>query len=792
MRKTDISRYTGTPMPDHYNNEAGEVAISTAKTILLVVWRVLATILMVGLCTGVIVGISMLFYVASLSGETVDVDLRTMKLDQTSFIYELDENGNFVESQSVQAIENREWVEFDQIPKQMKDAIVAIEDKRFYDHHGVDWKRTAGAILGLATGNDMGGGSTLTQQLIKNITDDNDVSLTRKLREIFRALNFEKRYTKDEILEMYLNYVNFGSGTRGVQAAANLYFDKDIQNCSIAECAAIAGITQNPVGLSPLLHPQANKDRREDVLDQMHEQGKIDDAEYAQAIKESATMTFAEQDDENIVDYQYVNDWYVETMLQDIINDLVNTKHISTEAADDLLRKGGLKIYCAKDRTAQKVAQEYLENQENLPDDTDIQVAFTMMDYNGRMLAVVGQRGEKEGNLLMNYAAYDAPRQPGSSIKPIAVYAPAIDMNLIHYSSKIKDEPIEWDADGDGVLDNNWPPNWYNNPPYYKDQLLLPKALEISSNATAAQVLVGNLGLQNSFNFLTQKLGISTLDPTVDMLPSGLATGGAHNGITLQEMTAAFQIFGNGGMYNKPYTYYYVEDDQGNAILDNRENIGTQAISSQSSTIMRHLLYQPIYGTWNPTATRCQIPGTTVYGKTGTTDQSQNSWFIGGTPYAVAGIWLGHPTPADMTGTEANFAKSLWPSIMSAYIDTMAETKDFTDDESVLRLQYCTKTGLLANKDKCTDTDWGYYSPSFIPQTCTGEHDDGTSSAVSSTAESSSQPVSSVVSSQAPSSEPSSEPPVSSEEEPSEAPSSDPDDSTHENPSSEEARNRGR
>ena len=716
MRKTDINKYTGTPLPVGYrNNAAGEAVVSKVKTTLTVVWKVCLTFLLVTVLTGVIVGVSMLFYVFSLSGETIDVDLRTLRLNQTSFIYEMDEEGNFKEAQAIETTENREWVPFDEIPQQMKDAMIAIEDKRFEEHHGVDWVRTSGAIYSLFTGKDSYGGSTITQQLVKNITDDDDVSLTRKLKEIFRALNLEKEYSKDEILEMYLNYVNFGGNCEGVQAAAKRYFDKEIKDCSIAQCAAIAGITQNPYKYDPLRFPDENKTRRETVLQEMLNQGKITKEEYNQSMEESANMTFAKQDSTNVVQNTRIVDWYTETLLTDLTQDVAEEKNISLAEADHYIRTAGLKVYSAKDARAQSIAESITTNEDYFPaNKPKVEVGYTMMDYDGRVLAVIGGRGEKQANKGLNYSMI--PRQPGSSIKPISVYAPAIEYKKIHYSSIIPDKPIDWDKDGDGVIDHDWPPNHYGS--YNPAGETVEYGLERSSNAMAAQVLM-KISLTSSFDFLTQKMHITTLDSESDMLPSSLATGGTYKGLTVREMTAAFQTFGNGGVYNKPYTYFYVENDLGERILDNESRGGEQAISSTTSTIMRELLKNVVYGAQG-TGGRDRIPGTTVFGKTGTTNDNEQSWFIGGTPYAVAGVWIGDKDVAKMTNAEAAYASKIWQAIMSEYISELPK-KDFVNDPNVVARSYCVVTGNLAG-DACSQTKTGYYAKDFIPPVCDGVH----------------------------------------------------------------------
>ena len=447
------------------------------------IFKIIGSILLIMFFTGIIVGSSVLINIFKMADNTVDVDLHTLKLDLTSFIYVNDENGNPVEYQSVYAGESRIWVDYDNIPEAMKNAIIAIEDKRFYDHKGVDWIRTGGAVLNLATGggnSGAGGGSTLTQQLIKNLTNRNDVSITRKVTEIFSALEFEKRYSKSEILEAYLNVVNFGSGTNGVQAAAKLYFNKDIKDCSIAQCAAIAAIPNNPVWYTPLVYPENNKERRENILDQMHQQGMITQEEYDQAMQESAAMTFVGYTDDNVVDNVPIDDWYVEAMLNDVAEDLAEVLNVDEDNAMYMLMHNGYKIYSAMDVETQRMAEEVLSTPELMPPDEDIQFGYVMMEYDGRVLASVGQRGKKEGNQLWDFTTSD-DRLPASSFKPLSAYAPAIDKGLLNYSSLVLDQPLKNIPGTEG----EWPPNWYTG---YKGQIPVEYALEISSNAAAAQL----------------------------------------------------------------------------------------------------------------------------------------------------------------------------------------------------------------------------------------------------------------------------------------------------------------
>ena len=719
MKKTDKYSSSGLPEPH------GGSGAATARSVGKMVWRVVLTFLAIFMVVGVTMGIFLFSYLLNLKSEVEakdTMDLNALKLNYTSFIYTYDSNGNPVEYQRLYGGENnRVWVDYDKIPENMKNAMIAIEDRRFEEHNGVDWWRTIGATTTLFTKGGSYGGSTITQQLVKNLTGDNDVSITRKVTEIFRALNLEKKYTKEQLLEAYLNIVNYGAGTKGVQAAANLYFDKDISECSLAECAAIAGITQNPYKYNPLSFPENNKERQQIVLSAMLEQEKITQSEYDQAMEESEHMVFVgkKEDDDNNTGSSVFN-WYTETMFSDLVEDLQWVYNCSATEAADKIYYGGLKIYSAMDPDVQKMAEDVFAKNSILNSNPALQAGFFMMDYDGRVLAVVGSTAEKTGNRVYNNAI-DATLQTGSTQKAISVYAPALEKGLVNYSSLVDDEPLpNWFGAG-----KPGPNNWDDR---YRGQITVEEALRNSLNAPAAQ-LCNLLTPEQCYAFLTQKLGFTHLNQAVDSHSlAAMSIGGLNGGATVREMTAAFQIFGNQGQYNKPYTYYYVEDHDGNVIIDNRNNASTQAISAVNAGVMNKLLtYAVNYGT----GTMARIPGWEAYGKTGTTDNDRDSWFIGGTPYAVAGIWTGYKNPARITGSSLNAAKVLWKQVMTKYLaDKPAKKFDFSDD--LVAATYCESSGLLASAG-CTNTGTGWYERGKLPATCSAVHaSSGDSSEVSS------------------------------------------------------------
>lgn len=703
MRKTDINKYVGP------HNKVKNGAATTAKSIGRIVIKSFLTLVTVIIITGVIVSVSLVSFILSMKDESMNYDLHKIQLNYTSFIYvngPNDDSSKPIVYQSLSTSENRVWVDYDKIPKAMKDAIIAIEDKRFDEHKGVDWRRTLGAVTTLFSKGGSYGGSTITQQLIKNVTGDKDVSLTRKVKEIFRALNLEKKYTKEEILAAYLNIVNFGSGSNGVQAAANLYFDKDIEKCDIAECAAIAGITQNPSAFSPLVHPAANQKRQQTVLNEMHNQGKITDVEYKTAMAKSENMKFVGKKSENIVDNVPIWNWYVDTLFEDVKIGLMQYYNCSSEKAIDMIYHDGLKIYASMDTGLQTIAENTFKADKVFGSDLKLQAGYMAMDYSGRILATVGARGEKKGNRLLSLAN-DSKRQPGSTIKPLAVYGPAIETGKYNFSSLVNDNPLpKWFSDG-SAGPKNWGPG--NTSGKYWGMIPVEFALERSLNAAAAQT--GTAITPNaSFTFLKEKLKFTSLLPA-DNNRAPMAIGGLSEGVTVREMTAGYQMFANGGKYYSPYTYYHVDDHDGKVILDNRGQSSTQAISSVTASIMHRLLNNVITGS-NGTGRAAAISGWEVFGKTGTTNENKDSWFIGGTPYAIAGIWTGYLTPAKINNTTNSAAT--WKSIMTQYLKNKKKIK-FTYDPNVISANYSLKTGLLVAPGSNIEMKTGWYDKNNMP-----------------------------------------------------------------------------
>ena len=704
-RETDISRYTD-KSADTGINENSE---SGAKRFFKGLCKFLLTAFTICFVALFIAGISLSIYIFTLASEPTGIDLKAKSLNQTSFIYiKDDKTGEFKEYQTLYSTENRIWVDNQDIPQAMKDAVVAIEDKRFYEHNGVDWARTLSAVVNLATGEDTYGGSTITQQLIKNITDDNEVSINRKLREICKALKLEDEYTKDQILEAYLNVVNFGNNCQGVESAAQLYFDKSIKDCSIAECAAIAGITQNPSLWNPLVYPDNNKQRREIVINEMYDQGKITKSEYDNAMKESANMTFVgfkntkEDDDDN----DYVQNWYIDQVFYDLREDLALYYNISEEAASEKLYTEGLKIYCAMDEKMQSYMEEAAQSIDKSYD-YDLQIGSVLMGFDGRVIATVGSSKKKTQALEWDRATH-SKLQPGSSIKPVIVYPYAIDNKMLYYSSVVKDEPINNWKDQNGQLVSG-PNNAYYG---YKGDMLLPDAIEWSSNATAVQTMNLIGGPSVAYEQAVTKMGFKSLSEQDTQNTGALSMGGMNGGVSVREMAAAYNYLGNGGLYYEPYTYYYVTDSEDNIIIDNREAIPKQAYSAETASIMNRLLSYNVTNSAHTNAQYSRISGWDIIGKTGTTDEDKDSWFCGLSPYATMATWCGFDQPASIsnTSTSARF----FSNVMAKYLEGK-EQKEYNLSPNLVEAQYNPYNGLIVTTDSPMGKYIGYYTEDNMP-----------------------------------------------------------------------------
>lgn len=615
---------------------------------------VIGTILLIGVVTALIFVCIFAFYVKTCITPSLDIDLNDFTLNQSSIIYYKDPNGDYQKLTTVKSSENRIWIDGDQIPQHMKDALVAIEDKRFYTHKGVDWFRTAHAALNMFTGGSTFGGSTITQQLIKNLTQQDDITVQRKLLEIFQALDLEKNYDKDEILEYYLNAVYFGEGCYGVQTAAQTYFGKDAKDLSVAEAASIVGITNLPTYYDPFYSVENNKERQENVLREMYKQGYLKKAEYEEAKNEELDFVRGENSPSSSNVYSY----YEEVVLSDVIGDLAKAKGISRNAASQLVHNAGYEIYACIDKDIQAKVDAIYTDPEKLPKTygstkSQLQSAIVIIDQaTGEIKALRGGTGDKTINYGLNRAT-GTTRPPGSSIKPIAVYGPAVEYGLISPSTLVLDK----DEKHVQLTHTSWYPK--NSPNSYDGIITITTALQKSKNTVAAQI-VDKLTPSASLEFLRSRLGVTSLiDSDADY--AAMALGEPHYGITVREMAQAYTALANDGVFTYSRTYTMVKDRSGKIILDNQPQT-IQAFSQNTARTMTYMLNNAAtYGTGHES----RLNNMPVAGKTGTTSANRDRWFCGYTPYYTCAVWTGYDTPETMAFS-GNPATQIWQKVMSA------------------------------------------------------------------------------------------------------------------------------
>lgn len=676
--------------------------------------RTLLSLFLICIITVCLVAGAFGVYVFAFVDGSIPYDLNNLNLQYTSIVYAYDSDiEQYYEMSSFHGTENRIWVDAKDFSPYLENAIVSIEDKRFYDHEGVDWKRTFSAFLNMFFDfyGDKQGGSTITQQLVKNLTRDNEQTSDRKIREIVRARNLESKYTKSTIIECYINTVHFGNGCDGIETAAKYYFNKEAKDLTLLECASLAATIQTPNKINPIDGPEENKTRREICLKEMLGSEYITEAEYNQAMSETLVLASSAgdlpTDSDNPASKTKINNYFTDTVIENVISDLQKKYDYSYSEAENMIYSGGLKIYSTMNKQVQENLEESFKDDSLFPENGSgerPQSAQCIMDYTGHIVGIVGGRGEKTENRSLN-RAYGTTRQPGSSIKPISVYAPGIENNLITYSSKLYDFHLQ--------LSNN---TYYPAKSGTGSYVTVQYAVQNSYNATAVR-MADKLGVDTCFDFLTRRFGISTLVDSyedenggihTDKTYSSMALGGTVNGISVTEMTAAFATFGNGGVYYKPTTYTVVYDTFGNVVLEQDEQ-GSQVISSDTSTIMNKILQTVVTG---GTGTRAQIGDWPLFGKTGTTDNNHDFWFVGGSPYYVSGVWTGYDASKNVRDGY-NPSPVIWKETMSKILKNKTLC-DFRPSDSVSYRPYCTSTGLCATSS-CGDTAMGYFKNDYSP-----------------------------------------------------------------------------
>ncbi len=734
-------------------NWIGEIA-HAFRLIGKILWKIVScimnmvlTILLIGLISGMIVGSTFAYYVQNY----IDIDMDEFNIittgqNMTTKIYYMDwqdrENriGVPIEiiDQRLYGSENRMWVSYQKIPSHLWEAFVSIEDKRFWDHNGVDFLRSISAAFNyFLKGVDSYGASTITQQLIKNITGDDDVTIQRKIQEMMRAIKLNEQKDKTEILEMYLNLIYLSQGCYGVQAAAYTYFGKDVDELTLIECAAIAAITQAPTKWDPIQNPKNNQLRRDVVLKEMLEQGYITQNEFDHAYNKKLVLNI-QRDSLTIT-----NSWYTDAVIEESIELLIRNKGYTREVASRLIYTAGYQIYTAMDPYIQKTLENYFRNASNFAavDTSPIQPEASMViidPVTGDVLGIIGGRGSKEGNRILNYAT-QTRRSPGSSIKPLSVYGPALEYGIVNYGSVFDDTPINFGnsvsiaGEITGYSNKHGYPR--NYPDSYKGLTTVNDAVRRSVNTISMKVLE-KLSVEKSFDFLKNKLHMNSLIEykeltggvgITDMDYSALGLGGMNYGVTLLEMTSAYSIFANKGVYNKPRIVLKILDSKGNVIINN-EFESDVVISEQNASIMTKMLQNVVE---NGTAAAVKLDSVVnVAGKTGTTTDDNDRWFIGYTPYYIGGVWFGYAMPRTLNSFSATVspAITIWDDVMTILhekvIKTSAERgnalKSFVLADGIVTATYCKDSGKLMTEacrhdPRGSRAETGYFTVSNVP-----------------------------------------------------------------------------
>lgn len=662
--------------------------------------RILITLVLIGVLCGCFCGIAFAMYVhiyINPSAQETAVEIsKGLGLNLNSFIYAKESDSDeYTLYETIKGKENREWVDSDKIPDTLKNAVVAIEDERFYKHHGVDWVRTIGAVKGWLLGGTQYGGSTITQQLIKNITADNDYSVKRKVNEIFRAFALEKEIDdKDRILVMYLNTIYLGYNSYGVQTAAMQYFDKDVSQLDLAESAVLAGLTNNPSIYDVYNHPEKVKERQETILAQMLDQKMISQEEYEAAVAEELNYRPYEEYQQEIKStYSYFTD----EVIKDVINDLMTEKGYSRLVAENMVYSGGLNIYATIDTKVQNALDEVWANADNFPNTEKYgeipQSAMVITDKQGDIVGIAGGRGEKTSSRGFSYAS-DARRQPGSSIKPLATYGPAMDAGIATPDTMVYDRALIQDEEG-----NPWPMNDGKYPT--GRAMTVKEGMTRSLNTISAQLLK-QLTPQKSYEFMTQQLGFKLVDSRtnedgtvqsdIDLAP--LALGALTDGVTVREMAGGFSTFINDGVYGGTRTYTKVTDSEGNTIMENTPNTDKGFTNVRTAYYMLDCLQNV---TAHGTAYGIQLDGVETGGKTGTTTSNIDIWFCGITPKYSGAVWVGYEHNYRLDGLYSRNAAEIWLAVMQKVHAGDSGLVFDSHPQDFEEVTYCMDTGLLAS-----------------------------------------------------------------------------------------------
>ena len=758
--------------------------------ILRFIGRTIATLLCLGIMAGSLLSVLAVVYVVQATANDGDLlDLDNIQLSQSSVVVATDpDTGAQVEYATLRSSSShRVWADLEQIPEYLQYAFICTEDKDFYNEPGVNFKRTIGAMINeyvLPIYSSKQGASTLEQQLIKNLTDDDSASgvegALRKLQEIYRALCLSRSYSKQTILEAYLNTISFTGTIQGVQTAANEYFDKDVSQLTLWECASIASIIKNPTNYNPYTNPENLINRRNFLMYNMWQQGVISEEEYRNAAAQPLVLA-----DNSGKKTTSTTSYFTDALFSELVQDIMEKEGIDEAAAQKLLYTGGFTIEATVNTKVQSAMENLMlntgdayfpagwheEEVTSLSDD-DVQVmnadgtpktrtgedgtvyyyrnvrtqaAMVTLDYDGNVVALVGGLGEKTKSLSLN-RAYGVTRQTGSTIKPIGAYALGVEYGLVNWSTMLNNSPLYQKQDmvirdedycrRNGLMGlsnsqlkkypnawRSWPRNYGGS---YGDSSDVPLWNGLARSLNTIAVRVGDLvGADNIFNFVYNTLQLDTLDPASDVGLAQLVMGSQTHGVTPMALAAAFQIFYD-GEYTTPHLYTRVLDRDGNIYLENNAT-SYQALTPDTAYVMNRLLKNVLYSSVGTAGGRYpNSKGMESFGKTGTASDEKDLWFVGGTPYYVTAVWWGYDAPYDMTKTlskqqaKTRTCVQAWKALMEQ-VQADLPYKAFPTSAGVVERRYCTQSGLLAG-GSCPSTAVGYYRADDLPATCNYSH----------------------------------------------------------------------
>ena len=721
-----------------------KVLFATVKVVL----GALATALLVGVvCCFVLVGV-LADYLETDILPTASLVLEDYMLDSPSYVYSVNANGEIEILQELYASTDWKKAEYEEIPEALIHAAVAIEDKRFYEHQGVDWVTTIKAFANMFFGSETVGGSSITQQLIKNKTGEDSVTVQRKVLEFFRAALVEKNYDKDTIIEEYLNSIYLGQGCRGVKSAAEAYFGKELQTLTIAECACLISITNNPSLFNPysddvftyageeMNGAQRNRYRQMLVLGELLSQEYITQEEYDAAVAQEMVFksgiseadswakclneacgyqgvrsTFKDGDDCIICPScgsavqvtadasQEVYSYFVDALLEDLAKDMAAldgitewNKNIRQDYMDRISR-GGYHIYATIDTNAQACVDAVYKDLKQIPKTKSaqqLQSAIVIIDNaTGDIVAMAGGVGDSKVHFGLNRAT-QSDLQSGSSIKPLSIYAPGFEQGTITPATAIKDLPLTYDEEG---------PYPYNDDREYTYKRTIYSGIEDSVNAVAAHTLQ-KIGVSYGFDYAKDVFHLNGLNKDEDVQVAALALGAQHYGITVRDMANAFATFKNNGVYRQGRMYTKVYDSKGNLIMDNTQ-VSEEAVSEKTANYISYCLYNAVE---NGTGRNADLGSIDVAGKTGTTSSSRDKWFCGYTGYYTAAVWCGYDTPETiyLSGSSGNVAATVWNRVMKPLHSNLSNQSVY-DSSKMSEVMICTDSGLVATEACSTD-----------------------------------------------------------------------------------------